>query len=63
MQRTGRNKILKGTIAITFFYTMYSPADSDIIKYRFFIKDRAENVSDTAWTPEIHLSKNNIYTK
>jgi len=63
MERTGQNKILKGTIAVTFFYEFYTIADSDIFKYRFFIKDRAANYSDTVFTSEIPLSLNNIYTK
>jgi len=62
MERTGRNKILKGIINITFFYEFYNVSDSSIFKYRFYIKDRADNVSDTAWTCEIPLSKNNTYT-
>ena len=62
MERTGRNKILKGIIDITFFYEFYNPSDSGIFKYRFYIKDRADNVSDTVWTCEIPLSKNNTYT-
>lgn len=61
MERTGRNKILKGTIAVTFLYTFYSVPDSDIFRYRFFIKDRAENMSDTVWTCDIPLSVNNLY--
>jgi hypothetical protein len=63
MEKTGQNKILKGTIDVIFFYEFYSPADSDIIKYRFYIKDRADNFSDTVYTCEIPLSKNNIYTE
>jgi hypothetical protein len=62
MERTGRNKILKGTIDVTFFYIFYSPSDSNIIKYSFYLKDRADNLSDTANTCEIPLSKNNTYT-
>jgi hypothetical protein len=37
----------------------YSP--SDTIKYNFYIKDRAENLSNIASTNEIVLSVNNIY--
>jgi hypothetical protein len=62
IDRPGRNKILKGTIDVTFFYQFYSPADSNIIKYRFYLKDRADNTSDTAYTCDIPLSKNNTYT-
>ena len=63
MERTGQNKILKGTIAVTFSYTFYNVTDSSIFKYRFFIKDRAENYSDTVYTCEIPLSVNNVYTE
>jgi len=63
MERTGQNKILKGTIAVTFFYEFYTIADSDTFKYRFYIKDRADNYSDTVYTSEIPLSVNNVYTK
>jgi len=63
MERTGQNKILKGTIAVTFFYEFYTIADSNIFKYRFYIKDRADNYSDTVYTCEIPLSVNNVYTK
>jgi hypothetical protein len=63
MERTGQNKILKGTIAVTFFYEFYEPADSDVIKYKFYIKDRADNYSDTIYTCEIPLSVNSVYTE
>jgi hypothetical protein len=61
MERLGQNKILKGTISVVFLYTFYAPKDSSIIRYDFFIKDRAENVSDTASTSEIPLSLNGLY--
>lgn len=61
MERLGQNKILKGTISVTFLYTFYEPKDSNIIRYDFFIKDRADNVSDTASTSEIPLSVNGLY--
>jgi hypothetical protein len=63
LERTGQNKILKGTIAVNFFYTFYAIRDSDIFKYRFYIKDRAQNYSDTVFTCEIPLSVNNVYTE
>lgn len=63
MARTGQNKILKGTIAVTFFYTYYVISDNDTFKYRFYIKDRAQNYSDTVFTSEIPLSINNVYTE
>jgi hypothetical protein len=61
MDRTGQNKILRGTISVTFLYTFYAPKDSNIIRYDFYIKDRAENVSDTVSTCDIPLSINGIY--
>jgi len=62
MERTGQNKILKGTIAVTFFYEFYNTQDSNVFKYRFYIKDRADNYSDTIWTCEIPLSVDSLYT-
>ena|SRR5450759_526694 len=59
MERLGQNKILKGTISITFIYQFYSPADT--IRYDFYIKDRALNESNVASTNEIVLSVNNTY--
>ncbi len=59
MEREGINKMLKGTIAVTFLYLFYS--DSDTIMYEFFIKDRATNESNIAQTNEIVLSKNGVY--
>jgi hypothetical protein len=61
MERTGQNKILKGTISVTFLYTFYEPKDSDIIRYDFFIKDRLDNVSETVSTCEIPISVNGLY--
>ncbi len=59
MERLGRDKILKGTISITFLYLFYYP--SDTISYDFYIKDRALNSSNVASTGEIVLSVNNLY--
>lgn len=61
MEKTGVNKILKGTISVTFLYLFYSPGDT--IKYDFYIKDRALNESNVASTSEIVISANNIYLK
>jgi hypothetical protein len=61
MERQGVNKILKGIISVSFLYLYYEPRDSDIIRYDFHIKDRAENMSDTVSTCEIPLSKNGLY--
>ncbi len=59
MDRLGQNKILKGTISVTFLYLFYSPADT--IRYDFYIKDRALNESNVVSTSEIVLSVNKIY--
>ena len=61
LERTGQNKILKGTISVTFIYLFYVPQNSDIIRYDFYLKDRAENFSNTVSTTEIPLSVNGIY--
>lgn len=61
MERLGQNKILKGTISVTFVYTFYEPKDSNIIRYDFYIKDRALNESNVVSTTEIALSVNNTY--
>ena len=51
MDRPGQNKILKGSISVTFLYFFYSPTDT--ISYDFYVKDRALNVSNTASTVDI----------
>ena len=61
MERTGQNKILKGTIAVTFLYLFYSEEDTDTIRYDFYLKDRTPNLSNTESTSEIFLSVNGIY--
>lgn len=61
MERLGQNKILKGTISVTFLYLFYSPGDT--IRYDFYLKDRALNESNVVSTSEIVLSVNNIYKK
>ena len=60
MVRLGQNKILRGTISVTFLYLFYSPTDT--IKYDFYIKDRALHESNVASTSEIVISTNNVYT-
>lgn len=59
MEREGQNKILKGTIDVTFLYLFYSPADT--IRYEFYIKDRALNESNVVTTNDIIISENNTY--
>ncbi len=61
MERLGQNKILKGTISVTFIYFLYNATDT--IKYDFYLKDRAMNESNLESTPEIIISENNIYKK
>ncbi len=61
MERTGQNKILRGTVSVTFMYFFYEPALNDTIMYDFYIKDRAGNQSNVVSTPEIALSVNNTY--
>ena len=58
MERTGQNKILRGTISVTFLYLFYSEADT--VKYEFYIKDRAGNESNLASTCEIVIVDNGI---
>jgi hypothetical protein len=59
MERTGQNKILKGTVSVVFFYLFYSAADT--ISYDFYIEDRAMNQSNVASTGEIVLVNNKTY--
>lgn len=58
MVRLGQNKILKGTISVTFIYLFYNP--SDTIRYDFYIQDRAMHESNVATTCEIVLRNNGI---
>jgi hypothetical protein len=59
MVRLGQNKILRGTVSVTFLYLFYSPTDT--IMYDFYIKDRAKHESNVAFTGEIIISENNTY--
>jgi hypothetical protein len=59
MERLGQNKILKGTISVTFLYLFFN--NTDTIRYDFFVKDRALNVSNVVSTSEIVLSVNKTY--
>ena len=61
MERAGQNKILKGTISVTFLYLFGTPDDT--IKYEFSIKDRAEHISNSTSTCEIALKTNGICTE
>jgi hypothetical protein len=59
MERVGQDKILKGTVSVTFLYLYYTPADT--IRYDFYIIDRAQNVSNVVSTNEIVISANKTY--
>ncbi|MDP4221725.1 MAG: hypothetical protein Q8868_00290 [Bacteroidota bacterium] len=59
MEVTGQNKILKGTIAVTFFYLFYS--NKDTVRYDFYVKDRAQHISNTQSTATIPLYYNGVY--
>jgi hypothetical protein len=61
MDRQGQNKILKGTISVTLLYLYYE--QSDTIRYEFFIKDRADNESNTAITCTIIPYNNSMCTE
>jgi len=61
MESNGQNKILRGTIDVTFFYLFYSKEDTDTIRYDFYIKDRAGHISNIESTSEISLSDDNTY--
>jgi hypothetical protein len=59
MERTGQNKILKGNITVTFSYLFYSAEDS--IRYDFYVKDRAGNLSNIASTSLIPVFYPGVY--
>lgn len=61
MESPAQNKILKGTVTLTFLYLFYPPEDNDTVMYDFNIKDRADHLSNTESTCEIALSVNDIY--
>jgi hypothetical protein len=58
MDRQGQNKILRGSIKITFLYLFSTP--NDTIKYLFYLKDRAGNTSNTDSTCIIVLRNNSV---
>lgn len=59
MTRTGVNKILKGTIEVVFMYLFYT--EEDTIRYDFFVRDRAENISNIVMTDTIPIFYNGVY--
>jgi hypothetical protein len=61
MERQGQDKVLHGTIDITFMYLFYN--DSDTIQYDFFIRDRGKHNSNTAKTSRVIIAIDSVYTK
>jgi len=61
MESPAQNKILKGTVTVTFLYLFYDPEENDTVRYDFFVEDRAGNISNTETTCEIALSFNDLY--
>lgn len=61
MERTGQNKILKGTISVLFYYLIYTREDT--IRYDFYVKDRAGNLSNTVSTSLIPVFYPGVYEK
>jgi len=61
MIRTGLNKVLRGDITVDFMYLFTTKEDS--IKYVFYIKDRAENISNIDSTSTLPLFYNGVYTE
>jgi hypothetical protein len=61
MIRTGLNKVLRGNISVDFMYLFTTKEDS--IKYVFYIKDRAENISNIDSTSTLPLFYNGVYTQ
>jgi len=59
MDRTGQNKILRGTISVEFSYLFYS--EEDTIRYEFYVRDRAGNLSNTAATSLIPVFYPGVY--
>jgi len=60
MERLGQNKILRGEITVVMLYLFYN--DSDTIMYDFYIRDRDQNISNTATTCEIPIAENGTCT-
>lgn len=59
METPGQNKILRGTIDVTFIYFFYNTTDT--LYYDFWIRDRSGHDSNTASTSVIVLGDNGIY--
>lgn len=54
IERTGQNQILQGTIEVVLYYYLFNEADT--VKYEFFLKDRAGNISNREETCVIPFS-------
>ena len=54
IERVGQNQLIQGTIEITLLYIGFD--DQDTIRYDFFLKDRAGNISNTAASCDIVFS-------
>jgi hypothetical protein len=61
MDRQGQNKILRGNISITFLYLFYYP--SDTIKYKFYVKDRGQHLSNVDSSCVVVLTVNGTCNK
>lgn len=61
MNLTGQNTVMKGTISVLFTYLFYSSKDS--LRYNFYVRDRALNVSNTDSTVVIPISINGTYKR
>jgi hypothetical protein len=61
MDRVGRYKILRGDISVVFLYLFYSREDT--IRYDFYIKDRAGNISNTVSSSLIPVFFPGTYTE
>jgi len=61
MIRTGLNRVLRGNISVDFMYLFTTKEDS--IKYVFYIKDRAENISNIDSTSILPLFYNGVYAE
>jgi hypothetical protein len=59
MERIGQNRILKGNISVDFMYLFTT--EEDTIKYVFYVKDRAENISNIDSTSTLPIFYNGIY--
>jgi hypothetical protein len=55
IDRPGQYKILQGTIDVIIYYYLFNP--NDTVKYEFYLKDRAGNLSNIDETCEITFSQ------